>query len=450
MPVAKIEDFDAELEAFALPGSPPPDSDDSNDDSNSGTLVNSSEPSVSPEPFNGVSGPETTALKTEEPGVNFFSESRSEMRGDNPDSHIALDFSDEEDEEAAPDVGNGDVIWDEETTNEARSRIKALQNPKMEVKKDFDPDAWPVQTIARFIDGIPELEVNAKDVDIDFSVPRPFLSTLFGGSFVSTYPRRSKKMQAKLIALGFDNCQWACLKAGYNPYMPTIPGKPGLAFDCESSELIDIDSLQRQPPERLRVIVCLSSKNWLYVGQYDRSFIFCLSKEEWLGLPLQVKRSWAGGICKMDWGRILRIKVFLRNRPAPGRMFTQAQFEQLQADGTRSFECEITEQQVIDSFDRGEMHIIIHKMRCVGYELEFQRKLEHDYSDWAEEEKKKEAAKKRTQEGNKSKEGKGEPHKKKRRLESTRPSVDAAEYVPTGTKSRPKTSGTRKPAKARS
>ncbi|KAL0069001.1 hypothetical protein AAF712_003994 [Marasmius tenuissimus] len=465
MPVAKTEDLNSELEAFALPGSPPPDSDDSNDDSDSGTLVNSSEPSASPEPFERVLGSDSTPLKPEIAEVNGFLLSK-EMRGDRPDSPIAIDFSDNEDEEAIPGVavGTSEPTWDEETTNEARSRLKALRNPKTEVKKGYDPDAWPVQTIARFIDGIPEFKVDAEDVDIDFPVPRYFLSKVFGGGPFQTNPDRSQEKWDEMEAEGFETCEWACLVAGYNPYMPTIPGKPGLAFSCASSETIDIDFLKQQPPYRQRVIACLSPNKWLYVGQYESSFIFCLPKEEWLGLPSQVKKSWAKGICEKDWGRELRIKVLLVNRPGSGRVFSQAQFEQLSASRNRSFKGEITEQQVIESFDRGEIRITIDKMKCVAYELEFQRKIVREHPDWKRKQEKKEAEKKQKREqkqqgaGNKRKRGrnemkggKGKAQKpaKKKRVEPPSASADAVEYVPSGTRSRPKASRTRKPAKSR-
>ncbi|KAJ8073434.1 hypothetical protein PM082_011710 [Marasmius tenuissimus] len=98
-------------------------------------------------------------------------------------------------------------------------------------------------------------------------------------------------------------------------------------------------------------------------------------------------------------------------------------------------------------------------MRCVEYELDIQRKIEDDYPEWKEKQEAKEAKKKQKRGADRMEdaEAAGGP-KKKRRVESLPLSDNdqdesryaeldisnnEAEYIPSGTKSRPKASRAR-------
>ncbi|KAG7092153.1 hypothetical protein E1B28_008522 [Marasmius oreades] len=329
--------------------------------------------------------------------------------------------------------------WEDEDEVATRSRLRASRNPRLKVKKENDPELWlDIKTIARYYEPIPDFPVDEEELDTDFVVPRLFLSKTFGGNCQETYPTFAKDKRKELEMQGFGDGEWACLHQHYNPFMPTRPGRPGLFFG--SGDKCEIEKLEVKkkngPPRRDRVIAWLKPNQWLYVGQYDVSFTSFLSKEEWLQLTPKVHKTWAKGVCEKEWGKGHRARIFLRNRPGANRQFTEAEFRQL-SEGESNLKGRITEEQVIESFNRGEEFIFVYSMKCVGYEYDFQRKLVLEYPAWQEKmtaTAKQEKSNKRTR---KSEED-DEQAPRVRRVKKTSSSDMETEYVPRGTKSRPR------------
>ncbi|KAF9255080.1 hypothetical protein L218DRAFT_938016 [Marasmius fiardii PR-910] len=135
-----------------------------------------------------------------------------------------------------------------------------------------------------------------------------------------------------------------------------MPGRPGLFFHSgDKTKPEELEQKRRTDrPERNRSFIRVDSDQWLYVGQYDVSFIAPLSKDDWKELSIKVQKTWIKGVLGKNWGRNQRVRILLRNRPGKNRRYTQADYHRLLEDKHRNFKDEVTADQVMDAFDRGE------------------------------------------------------------------------------------------------
>ncbi|KAL0064409.1 hypothetical protein AAF712_008709 [Marasmius tenuissimus] len=261
----------------------------------------------------------------------------------------------------------------EEDEEEARRKLRLLRNDALKVKKEVEGDILPPCTVLGLMDGLKshDISLDGEELDTQLVVPREFISKKFGGGIRSTFPIFSQKNLEKVAALGLADYRWACLKSNFNPHTPSIPGKPGIYFNCrELSDDLAQDFTWHVG--RCRVFSCLDDSQWLHVGVYDFEYAATLTTNEWKGLPH--KATWITGLVNQNWGREHRIRIHLRNRPAFERQLTPEQFQEMKSDVKNMYRV-VTFDQVMDSFDRGEEAIVAWRMNCVGYEKDLQRHI---------------------------------------------------------------------------
>ncbi|KAL0580462.1 hypothetical protein V5O48_001532 [Marasmius crinis-equi] len=298
------------------------------------------------------------------------------QRGSNLQSGIAESVKNEEGiPQVKKEEGEDEKI---RTKEQAKRFLRQMRNDAMKVKKEAEEGVLDPLTVVNILEGVKPFPIpldDDDDLDIHFTVSRPFLSSLFGGSSQSTFPDiATEKIEEKLTAFGFAEDQWQCIKPDWNPHMPSVPGRPGLYFGSRSLK-DDLTPNTEWDRGICRVFACIDTSKWLYVGQYEIEYVSTLTIDEWKGLPDKAKETWIKGIVKKTWARKHRIRIYLRNRPGTDRQFTLAEYSLKLADTANKYLGVVTEAQVADALDCGEEAIVVWKMRCVDYEKEFQRHI---------------------------------------------------------------------------
>ena len=110
--------------------------------------------------------------------------------------------------------------------------------------------------------------IEANEEIREYTFPRYYFSSRFGGGPVMTFPVIAPK---KLREHGIDN--WAFLSTEMNPHAPTLPGAPGLFFR---------PYVDRPPPADKRLFVRLRHNRWLYCGTYRFTTARSLTSGEWM------------------------------------------------------------------------------------------------------------------------------------------------------------------------
>ncbi|PPQ64046.1 hypothetical protein CVT24_008859 [Panaeolus cyanescens] len=155
-----------------------------------------------------------------------------------------------------------------------------------------------------------------------------------------------------------------------NPDMPRGPGEPGLLLGCR-------DELWRYGPWTM--FYQLDNRDGEskavrigYAGEYKCAVVGALSKEEFGAQSYEVKKSWADKIAtKVQYECYVAIRARITLRKAhPGREPTPAEVEakikaikKLKSRG----EIELSSEDVIGAFLRGEESIQVIRVECVGY-----------------------------------------------------------------------------------
>ncbi|KAF9779240.1 hypothetical protein BJ322DRAFT_1113588 [Thelephora terrestris] len=190
----------------------------------------------------------------------------------------------------------------------------------------------------------------------ELSVSRRFLSLHFGGSPVGSYPTIGKK---KLESHGFDNFMYVSLLV--HPNAPSFPGAPGL-WMCSCN---CIDTLEDM---RLIVRVQASPKAlWQYMGQYDLRSSDPLSLQEWAMQSDRTRKAWVHYICVKGWGSYVRTRIELRRQL--GRDQTDQEVEEF--SGPQN----VTEEDVLKAFYRGDERLYTWTPKCRGYDERFQTEI---------------------------------------------------------------------------
>ncbi|KAL0566578.1 hypothetical protein V5O48_015432 [Marasmius crinis-equi] len=389
------------------------------------------------------------------PHANSDVESQHVIEPLNEDVPIPTEVSDT----AMDDLDDDEIQimeWDPQKEAQAFSNFKESVNPKLAKKsaKKYKQEDMPLQTIDRYTSSITNLYVEEdEDLDINFTSTRAFISDTFGGSPQGTFPSVRGDKLTKMIKDGFGEGDLTFLNLNYNPYMPQMSGRSGIFFSNgyaeserqEWADEFDAELVKRENSDKKksgkkksgnkkkdeakaikeddglhRVFVCLDTKVWLYIGQYQMTFKNSLSKQEWhVELTERVKSTWVDGAMTKGWGLGTRIRVFLRNRHGSGRKFTPAEYldlmEELGGDkeARKKFGSKVTKEQIRNSFDRGEELIGVNVMECVRYDYEFQRKLQTAWPSWEVEQKQK------AEEEEQRKKEKGEEQKTEGKAEKT-------------------------------
>ncbi|KAJ8094598.1 hypothetical protein PM082_010604 [Marasmius tenuissimus] len=197
---------------------------------------------------------------------------------------ISLDLPENEDEDKQKEVVL--VKKEEEMAQEldliqkrveARRALREMRNDKLKVKEETDKDFLDPLRAMDIISIIPAHAISVDDdLDINATVTHVHLSTKFGGNPQKTYPDFSKENKKKLTDMGFAGIPWQCPTPEFNPYMPSIPGKPGLYFS-EQALNKDLTPNYQWPETSYRVI----GSTWAIIKM---EFSSKLTVEEWRGL----------------------------------------------------------------------------------------------------------------------------------------------------------------------
>ncbi|KAG5639141.1 hypothetical protein H0H81_006400 [Sphagnurus paluster] len=200
----------------------------------------------------------------------------------------------------------------------------------------------------------------------DVTVTRKFLSAQYGGNTQATFPDIRKEL---LEEHGLDDFMYPNLD--FNPHAPEMPGAPGLFFAAIGRPADDW-------PQINRVITRISSGIWQYQGQYKMTPVESLTKEEWAAQKYKVRLTWANEINEKGWGKVTRARIHLRK--TLGRQFTREEFEEaMNSDNEYK---EITPDEIGQAFIRGEETIAVWTMKCVDYDVDFQRNLAEKFPTW--------------------------------------------------------------------
>ncbi|KAL0580466.1 hypothetical protein V5O48_001536 [Marasmius crinis-equi] len=187
---------------------------------------------------------------------------------------------------------SSEVKRNKKEEEQAAQNAQPVTQDALRVKKEFDGDFLPPRTVLGLMDGLEvyDLSLGGEDLDTQLSVSRDFISKTFGGGIRRTFPEFSAENKEKVAELGFGEHGWACLK-NYNPYAPSIPGHPGLYFNCcELHDDLTQDFTWHR--DRCRVFSCLDNAKWLRVGLYDFEYVATLTVDEWKGLPHKAIVAW--------------------------------------------------------------------------------------------------------------------------------------------------------------
>ncbi|PBK65592.1 hypothetical protein ARMSODRAFT_891695, partial [Armillaria solidipes] len=256
------------------------------------------------------------------------------------------------------------------------------------------------------------LDHDVRDVVVD----RRFMSKVYGGNRQESFPRVAQKF---LDVHHMDDFMY--LNLAMNPHAPQVPGAPGLFFDAD--EPVDEISKTRRVFSRIR------SKQWEYMGQYKMEPVASLTTEEWNQQRNTVRLVWASELSTKKWGIHCRAVVHLHEQL--GRRPTGREVEKALQGGNQYRN--ITREQIAEAFLKGWVTMAVWTMKCVDYDVDFQRELVAKFANWVPPPSKpKGTSKPRT--GTKRKR---EEHRALDEEEDEKPIEEDLVYHPRGTRTRP-------------
>ncbi|KAJ7165915.1 hypothetical protein C8R46DRAFT_997025 [Mycena filopes] len=245
-----------------------------------------------------------------------------------------------------------------------------------------------------------------KDI-LDVAVRRDFMSGEYGGNSQDAYPSIGAAFVAKT---GKDN--FAYLNLVYNPHCPQVPGAPGLMFSVDydfALELSDdeeeeeggdyersdndnqlgrenstpgrstkddnkpeVKDIKKKVDNGMILFARLDTNTWQYQGQYATRDAPPLTVAEWQQQASNVRNIWTKNIADpaKDWGAYVRIPVALRRQL--GRRPTEAEADAAKQAGGNFL---VTPEEISTAINRGEVVIWTRTMRCIGYDVAFQRDI---------------------------------------------------------------------------
>lgn len=176
------------------------------------------------------------------------------------------DMTEEEAKMAFSRLGNVSFFNSSPTPVDA-SLLCVLIQPAAKIKKDSQFDYKFVTDRLRTV-GLAGLPIVLDDTTLRFTFSRYYISNLYGGSFVSTFPAISEE---KYSTHGINDFMMS--PVNNHPHAPLNPGDPGLYF----SPLSDYWHW----PEIQRVFVMIRPGEWLHVGFYKMYPSEPLTALEW-------------------------------------------------------------------------------------------------------------------------------------------------------------------------
>ncbi|KAL0948898.1 hypothetical protein HGRIS_009010 [Hohenbuehelia grisea] len=202
------------------------------------------------------------------------------------------------------------------------------------------------------------IELTQKLQEATFS--RAFISSIYGGSTMSTFPTISP---AFLAIHGLDDFMYPTLE--YNPYAPSRPGAPGLFFRVIPGPADAWDKVQR-------VIISPKSGVWIYVGQYKLEPAPSLTVEEWLSQPNKLRKTWVNQVLKKE-ERGLPARASISLRKELNRNPTTEEVDAACKSGNKFKALSLEEIQ--EALDSGLERVAVWRMECIAYDSGFQKNL---------------------------------------------------------------------------
>lgn len=254
-----------------------------------------------------------------------------------------------------------------------KALLASYRNPRVKIKKDM------LFSYEFVLDRLKEIGLAQYPIDLDKSslnqaFSRFYLSKLYGGNCQGAFPKPAKD---KVAVHGIDN--FAFLSFKFNPHAPSTPGAPGLYFSSRKPN-------NEWPTGTLRVFMNLEGPPslWLYIGLYEFVPSRCLSIEEFAMLSPKVKSTWMKNIRDRGWSILVIARIYLRNEL--GREPTEKEVGKIKKDVTVKFlRQSVSVEQITEAYATGKEAISVYCMKCVGYDVEWQKSRIEGYPEWLEE-----------------------------------------------------------------
>ncbi|TDL18402.1 hypothetical protein BD410DRAFT_753288 [Rickenella mellea] len=274
----------------------------------------------------------------------------------------------------AQDASMADLT--EENAGDAVDRKKVMEsyeNPEAKVTVKKEAISLSADSVYDRIEKVGHgvFDIKAPDDLKSKSITRRFLSAVYGGNMQATFARPSRSFVEQH---GIE--QFMCLIKEFNPHAPTLPGAPGLFFgDGEYLEW---------PQDSERVFTRTGPAEWLYQGDYELVRCDSLTPGEYCSLDKTARDTWSkGAISSASWGMATRARIMLRKelkrKPKTGEVKAKIAF--LKANEHLDT---ITAEEVDAAYSSGKEDIAIWAMKCVGYDVEFQRTLIERFDTWVQ------------------------------------------------------------------
>ncbi|THH19020.1 hypothetical protein EW146_g2073 [Bondarzewia mesenterica] len=158
------------------------------------------------------------------------------------------------------------------------------------------------------------------------------------------------------------------------PNLPTQPGQPGLCFAFLRSAK---DMMTSSGDAGVYLVVRMSTKAWLYMGQYRAANPFFLTREEWTSQPDEVRQAWAKYVATssrpamnlMQLRAQIHLSILLDREPTEEKLGLFMRNKRvLVKDG-------IPIRDVINAWDHGWAMMKISAIECIGYDAEYQSRI---------------------------------------------------------------------------
>ncbi|KAF9047869.1 hypothetical protein BJ165DRAFT_1527136 [Panaeolus papilionaceus] len=228
-------------------------------------------------------------------------------------------------------------------------------------KKDDNYLALPPDVRARFLKGATLFPIDPDPLSV--AVGRYALNMAYGAATVAM---SWSKDDHKFLWPSYD----------WNPDMPRGPGEPGLLLEVHP---IYCDDVRRTLFYKVRKA---NPALWAYAGQYVGRVAGKLWKEEYAALgdvvhvtrATQMLRDRSIPDSGSEWQRIkarivIRKKFKLPPGTSPSEDQIQAELPNLALELSQEYPADyITCQDITDAFVRGDEHLVVSRLECVGYD----------------------------------------------------------------------------------
>ncbi|KAF6743552.1 hypothetical protein DFP72DRAFT_976568 [Ephemerocybe angulata] len=208
-----------------------------------------------------------------------------------------------------------------------------------------------------------------------FEFPRVFFAKIYGGSPRLARPPISPE---KFAEHGLDDFLYCNLS--YQPESPQVPGARGLRFGVIGTHappwtdgIMRVITRTQTTPQAL----------WQYQGQYELVPSRSITVEEWARQKVVVRNNWISKLHIRKWGSWFRARIYARK--TLGRDGTEQEVKAIQeGEGKRATldPDKVTQDDVRDALTSGKDVLTVYTMRCVGYDVAFQRNLIKEFSTW--------------------------------------------------------------------